>query len=256
MRRNKKIHNRVIVGLLLENRSAINTYKFKFNEYLGDPVNIVRIYNEKMIDELMVVDKSAFINGIDFDLLGDIARTARFPLSYCGNIKSLDDAKMVVKLGFEKIFLNSTYSHALANEISRFLGSSCLGLCIDIKKTIFGSYRHYYCRDDSIKNFNLIEYVQSSILNGVGEVCVRYVDRDGASLGYDTSHLAELSSAASCPVIIAGGARGLDDFKSVMTHGASACMASTLFSFYGPEKGVLPNYPSFNLLEEELNSES
>lgn len=255
MRRFNSIHSRIIVGLLLENNSAINTCRFKYNDYLGDPVNIVRIYNEKMVDELMVVDKSAAQNGINFELLADIAATARFPLAYCGNIRTLQDARMVVKLGFEKVFLNSTYTPELAVEISGVLGSSCLGLCVDIKKSLFGSYGRFHHRDGKIEKVSIIDFVLSAVQVGVGEFCLRYVDRDGDSNGYDTSHLAELSSRVPCPTIIAGGARDLNDFKSALANGASACMASTMFSFYGQEKGILPNYPKFDLLEEVLNSD-
>ena len=104
-----KIHPRVIVNLLIDGTSAINTINFQYDEYLGDPVNLVKIFNAKEVDEMIIASKSSSKDGIDFDLLGDIASNARFPISYVGGIESLEDASRIIQLGYEKISLCSMF---------------------------------------------------------------------------------------------------------------------------------------------------
>ena len=140
----KKIHPRVIVNILIENSSAINTVKYKFDQYLGDPINLVRIFNDKEVDEIIISSKTASKKGIDLELLNDIASNARFPISYVGGIKSIDNAAEIIKLGYEKISLCSSYRPSLLKEISDRFGSSSVSVSIDLKKDFFGNYKKQF----------------------------------------------------------------------------------------------------------------
>lgn len=249
MKRNKKIHDRVIVALLVEDGACVNHQSFKFHEYLGDVVNLVKIFCEKNVDELMIADRSAYEQGINYKLLERISSVCTVPLSYCGSIKSLSDATNVTQLGFEKVFLNNTFNPELALEISQTIGKSSLGRIIDYNRNVFGKYKQLLYSNDKLVNLEIDKVVEEIQRGEVGELILRNAKHDGLYKGFDLSLFNLLHQRLSIPLLLAGGASTLADIGTAYNNDASGCVVSSLFTFYGAEKGILPNYPTFEELE-------
>ncbi|RLT87603.1 MULTISPECIES: HisA/HisF-related TIM barrel protein [unclassified Ketobacter] len=251
-KRNQHIHPRVIVFLLLDGSGAINTIKFKYDQYIGDPINLVRIFNHKEADEMVITSKTASKVGIDFKVLGDIAASARFPLSYCGGVSSLEDASRIIQLGYEKVSLNSTYSPQLTTRIAKEFGTSCVSVSIDVKKSLIGSYRRFQHTTEKTQTLNIKEFAIEAESAGAGELIINMVDKDGTYSGYDIDFVRDLTDHIGIPIVICGGARNLVDMKKASDAGCSAFGASSMFVFFGAERGVLPTYPSFDELQQAL----
>ena len=248
---------RVIPVLLLRGEGLVKTTKFKDPKYIGDPINSVRIFNEKEVDELVFLDIGATreCRGPNFDLLHDIASEAFMPMAYGGGITSLDQVKRIFSLGFEKVVINTaTYSDPrLINEAVAIYGSQSIVACVDLRRTLLGRYELLSHCGNAKQSIDLLEHVKFLEDNGVGEIIVNSVDRDGTYSGYDIKLLKAVSSAVNVPVVASGGARGVSDFvDAVYSGGASAVAAGSLFVFVGPHKAVLINYPKREELEKLL----
>lgn len=250
-KRSSKIHPRVIVNLLIDGASAINTINFQYDEYLGDPVNLVKIFNAKEVDEMIIASKSSSKDGIDYDLLGDIASNARFPISYVGGIETLQDASRIIQLGYEKISLCSSYSPQLLNEIASNLGSSAVSVSIDLKKQASGNYVQFKNKFNKTFPINLEDRFKEIEKNGGGEIILNYIDKDGSYSDYDLTH-SNMLKKISIPVVINHGANSVNSMKNAYIHGYSAFSACSIFVFYGAEKGVLPSFPEFQVLQSSL----
>ena len=248
-----KVHPRVIVNLLLENSSAVNTVKYKFDQYLGDPLNLVKIFNDKEVDEMIISSKTASKNGINFELLNDIASNSRFPLSYVGGIKTIDDAKKIIRLGYEKISLCSTYSPSLLQQIAGEFGSSAISVSIDLKKDFFGNYKRYNNYLNKYEPINIEKFCKDINENGAGELILNYIDRDGTYLGYDMTHIHAIKDNINIPVIINNGCAGIESMTDAKNSGFDAFSATSIFVFYGEEKGILPSFIDFKILQEKLS---
>lgn len=248
---------RVIPVLLLRGKGLYKTVKFKDPTYVGDPLNSVRIFNEKEVDELAFLDISAGPagRGPDFDLLRDIAGEAFMPMAYGGGISSMEQVRRIFSLGFEKVILNTVaYSDpdVVREAVATFGAQSVVG-CVDVRRTFLGKYELFTHSGTRKQRATLEEHLQALRAMGVGEVLVNAIDRDGTQSGYDIKLVKLVSSAVTCPVIACGGASGIEDFvTAVQEGGASAVAAGSLFVFVGPHRAVLINYPDRRVLEAKL----
>lgn len=240
---------RVIPVLLLRGKGLVKTVKFKDPKYIGDPINSVRIFNEKEVDELVFLDITATPEGRgpDFELLAEIAGEAFMPMAYGGGITTLEQVQRIFALGFEKVIVN-TAAHTLPGLIRdavAIYGSQSIVGCVDVRRTLLGRYELSSHAGKTKQSVGLKEHVQALEQLGVGEIIVNAVDRDGTQSGYDLKLIREVSSAVSVPVVACGGASGIDDFvAAVHEGGASAVAAGSLFVFVGPHRAVLINYPA------------
>jgi cyclase len=248
---------RVIPVLLLCGKGLVKTVKFKDPRYIGDPINSVRIFNEKEVDELVFLDITATPEGRgpDFALLADIAGEAFMPMAYGGGITTLEQVQRVFALGFEKVIINTAAyaSPGLIRDAVAIYGSQSIVGCVDVRRTLLGRYELSSHAGKTKQSVGLKEHVQAVEQLGVGEIIVNAVDRDGTQSGYDLKLIREVSSAVSVPVVACGGASGIDDFvAAVHEGGASAVAAGSLFVFVGPHRAVLINYPARADLAQRL----
>ena len=245
------IRPRIIPTLLLSNGDLVKTKKFSNPQYLGDPLNAIRIFNEKGVDELCVLDITASKEGKDpdFQLLENMASEAFMPLSYGGGIKNVDQIKRLFRSGFEKVVINTEAINnlKLITDATNYFGSQSVVCAIDYRKTFFGTNCYIEDGKKKVKITPLdiaVKYEQA----GAGELLLYSIDRDGMRTGYDLNMIQMISNAVQIPVIACGGARSIDDLKNALDSGADAVAAGSLFVFFGERQAVLINFPS----EEEF----
>jgi imidazole glycerol-phosphate synthase subunit HisF len=240
---------RIIPVLLLENNRLVKTVNFKDPKYIGDPINTVRIFNEKEVDELIIlnIDNNKNPNDqLNYQLISQLAAESCMPLCYGGGIKNIDQVKKLISLGVEKV---SICTHAVENysfleSVIKIVGSQSLVVTIDVKKKD-GLYKVATDRGQKIHSIDFMNYLNILENIGVGEVMINLIDRDGLMNGYDIK-LAELvSSNLSLPCTFLGGASSLDNVMHLFKKcGIVGAAAGSLFVYKGPYKAVLINYPS------------
>lgn len=244
-----ELYNRVIPCLLLQDGGLVKTARFNRPRYVGDPINAVRIFNDKYVDELIFLDITASRTGAepDYDLIARIAGECFMPLCYGGGIRTLDQARRIVAAGVEKISVNSMAidQPQLLTQLSRELGASSVVAAIDVKRDWRGRYRVYHPGRRRCTSLDPVEHARAMVAAGAGEIFVNNVDRDGQYSGFDTTLLGAISGAVGVPVIACGGASSLEDMRAAIDAGASAAAAGSLFVFYGPHRAVLINYPDY-----------
>jgi cyclase len=246
---------RVIPTLLLKNNGLVKTIRFKNPKYVGDPINAVKIFNDKEVDELALIDIEAtkLNKKPNFDLLSKICREAFMPLSYGGGIKTIEDAKKLLSLGFEKIIINTALlkDNNFIIKIADICGSQSIVASIDVKKNMFGrNFVYMHSKRKNLK-WDPIDLAKKAEELGAGEILINSVDREGTMAGYDLKLISRISKAVSIPTIAVGGAGNLMDFvKAVEIGGASAVSAGSLFVFHGPHRAVLITYPEKKQLKE------
>ena len=243
---------RIIPVLLIDDRDLIKTINFKKPTYLGDPVNALKIFNRKGIDEMAVLDISASKKGIepDFELLTDMASEAFMPLSYGGGIKTLDQVRKLLAIGYEKVVLNTSLveDEQLVKDAVALAGSQSVVASIDAK-LIKGEYKCVICDGTRIIDMTPVELAKHAEALGVGEIFLNSIDRDGVMTGYDIELVNAVVDAVSIPVTACGGAGGIADLKDVIDNGhAHAAAGGSMFVYYGRLKAVLITAPT----EEEL----
>lgn len=243
---------RIIPVLLVDDRDLIKTIRFDKRTYLGDPVNAVKIFNRKGIDELAVLDIGATINNKepDFELLRDIASEAFMPLSCGGGITSLEQIRELLAIGYEKVVINSSLvtRPELLKSAAALFGSQSIVASIDAIK----NNQQYRCAIKSGKeliDMSPVELAKKAEDLGAGEIIINSVDKDGTMEGYDIELVNAVVDSVSIPVTAIGGAGGISDLKKVLQDGhAHAAAAGSMFVFYGRLKAVLITAPS----EKEL----
>lgn len=243
---------RIIPVLLYDDRDLIKTIKFKDRTYLGDPVNAVKIFNRKKIDELSVLDIGATKNHRepDFELLKDIASEAFMPLSCGGGITSVEQMHELLAIGYEKVVINSAFvtNPELIKNAANLFGSQSIVVSIDAK-LINGKYKCAILDGIEIVDKTPIELAQQAEALGAGEIIINSVDRDGMMHGYDIALVRRVVDAVKVPVVAIGGAGGIHDLKMVLDEGhAHAAAGGSMFVYYGKLKAVLITYP----IEDEL----
>jgi cyclase len=249
-----KILPRIIPVLLLRSRgSLVKTVQFKNPVYVGDPLNAVKIFNEKEVDELIVLDISATRENRppDFEYIGQIATECFMPVAYGGGISTPDECKKVIACGVEKVCLNhfALEKPALLNEAAKQLGNSSVVVTMDVRKDFLGRRKVFAHHNARPRFADPVQYARWLQDNGAGEILLQSVDRDGMMQGYDLDLIREVSSSVSIPVIACGGAGILRHFSDALQAGASALAAGSRFVFMGKHRAVLINY----LSQEEIS---
>ena len=239
---------RVIPSLLLDNDSLYKTLKFKNPKYIGDPINAVKIFNTKEVDELILLDFTASIEkrSPNFKNIKEIVSEAFMPIGYGGGISSINDIDKLFKIGIEKIIINtSSYENQnILLEAIKIYGSQSIVISLDYKRDFFGNY-NIYTRSGTVKQKdNILKAALKFQSLGVGELILNSIDRDGIMKGYDYDNLTKVCNELSIPVIASGGAGSIDDLRKAVDCGASAVAAGSLFVFQGIHRAVLLSYIS------------
>ena len=232
--------------------------RFADAKYVGDPMNAVKIFNEKEVDELVVLDIDASKRGAEpnYDLIANIASECFMPVCYGGGVNSVEQALRIIQLGIEKIAVNSAAisNPGLIAELSNALGSQSVVAGIDVKSDWLGRHRVYNASSCKLTERAPETYAAELTQAGAGEIFLNSVDRDGAQQGYDLKLIEKVTKAVSVPVIACGGAGQTADFVSAVGAGASAVAAGSLFVFQGRHRAVLISYPPYKELERLLGT--
>jgi cyclase len=242
------IISRVIPCLLLRNNGLVKTVKFKNSTYIGDPINAVKIFNEKEVDELIFLDIDASTEKKEppFNLLKNIASECFMPLCYGGGISNIDQISQILKCGVEKVAINS---YAVKNpefikKAAEVFGSSTIVVAIDVKKNILGKYQIYINGGKENSGKDPFEFARIAEQLGAGELFLNSIDRDGTMTGYDIELLNKLSHSVKVPVIACGGAGNINHMREAIQNGAAAVSAGSFFVFQGKRRAVLISYPT------------
>jgi len=248
---------RVIPVLMLHQGGLYKSVNFKKHRYVGDPINAVRIFNDKEVDEMIIVDIDASREnrGPNMNLLSEIAGEAFMPMGYGGGLSNIEQVKQLLYEGYEKAIFNYAAIHdlSLIEETARLFGSSSTVVSIDVAKNWLGQYKVYEQNGKKAINASLTDYVKRVVDAGAGEIFISSIDKDGTFGGYDIPLIKQVSSSVKIPVIANGGAATVNDFKiAIEEGGASAVAAGSMFVFKMPHKAVLITYPDAESLSSIL----
>ena len=252
------LQTRVIPCLLLSEGRLVKTVKFKKPDYVGDPINAIRIYNEMEVDEIVVLDIDATKNKEKppFQLISEVASECFMPMCYGGAVRDLEDIRTIFGLGIEKVAINS-YAFEDPDFIRRAadrFGSQSIVASIDVKRGLFGGYTVYTRGGSKSTSSDPISYAKKLEELGAGEMFLTSIDRDGTWSGYDLDLIKRVTDAVNVPVIASGGAGCVEDFvKAVKEAGASAVAAGSMVVYQGKDLGVLVNFPKRHILEQALS---
>jgi len=251
---------RVIPVLLLRKNGLYKTRKFKDPRYVGDPINAVRIFNEKEVDELIFLDIEASKAAAAPSLraIADMTRECFMPLCYGGGLSSLADIEKILRLGVEKVAINTAlfYQPEFVREAVKEFGGSTIVASIDYKKSMWGKNTVFVKGGSTSTKRELREYVKAVEDIGVGEVLLNSIERDGTNAGYDIGTLTEISQVLGVPLVACGGAGSMEDIKLAIDQGkASAAAAGAFFVFVGKHRAVLINYPSQDEIRKTIGSD-
>jgi cyclase len=240
---------RIIPSLLLHDNGLVKTVKFKSPKYVGDPINAVRIFNEKEVDELAFFDIDATVlnKEPDYILIEKLANQSRMPLCYGGGVKTVEQAQKIFGLGIEKIALSSVViqNPQLVTHIADRVGSQSVIVVLDIKKNLLSGYEIYTHNGKKSTGINPIKFAKELEKLGVGEIIINSIDQDGVMKGYDLNLIDKIAETISIPLTVLGGAGSMSDIEKVIEkHGVIGVAAGSLFVFKGPYKAVLINYPT------------
>lgn len=249
---------RIIPCLLLRDNGLVKTIKFKKSTYIGDPINAVKIFNEKEVDELVFLDIDATNDkkAPPYELIQDIATECFMPFCYGGGITSVDQIRQIIASGAEKVAINTAAfkNPALIQEAAKIFGSSTIVVSVDYKKNLFGKQQVYISGGKKSTGKHPVEYAKEMEQLGAGELFLNSIENDGVMNGYDIEMLRSVTDAVSIPVIACGGAGGNEHFKQAFQEGnASAVAAGSVFVYQGKKRGVLISYPSSQEIKEIIN---
>jgi cyclase len=243
---------RIIPCLLVHQKGLVKTVKFNEGKYVGDPINAVRIFNEKEVDELMVLDIDATVDNKepDFNMIKNLAMECRMPFCYGGGVKTVEHVKKIINLGAEKVAISAEAirNPSIISEMSKTVGGQSVVIVLDIKKSgFFGKYELYTHNGKKSTGKSPFEFAKLVEENGAGEIIVNSIDNDGVMKGYDMNLIDKIRQSVSLPITVLGGAGSLDDIKAVINkHNIIGLAAGSLFVFKGIYKAVLISYPSFD----------
>ncbi len=240
---------RIIPCLLVRKKGLVKTTHFREEKYVGDPINAVRIFNEKEADELVVLDIDATVKGTgpDMKMIQFWAKECRMPLCYGGGVKTVEQAKAIIGLGVEKVALSSAAieNPALVTSIADEVGSQSVVVVLDVKRTRSGDYEIWTHNATRNTGNSPVEFSRQLQSLGVGEIVVNSIDRDGEMKGYDLEIAARVREAVTTPMSVLGGAGSLEDISALIRRfGVIGAAAGSLFVFKGPYRAVLINYPN------------
>lgn len=243
------MRHRIIPTLLLNNGGLYKTRKFKDPIYIGDPVNTLKIFNTKEVDEIVLLDigLSRSKKQPNLDLLSNLASECFMPLSYGGGIDNIAVVKNILSIGIEKVIINSAAYRLpeFITSLSDKFGSSTIVGSIDVRTSIFGGKRVYIDGGTKKIPYSPVDWAIELERRGVGELLINSIDKDGMQSGYDSELIAQVSKSVSVPVIASGGAGSIKDIHDVVKlAGASAAAAGSIFVFQGKHRAVLIKYPT------------
>ncbi|MGB6056000.1 MAG: AglZ/HisF2 family acetamidino modification protein [Burkholderiaceae bacterium] len=244
------LRSRIIPCLLVKDGGLVKSVKFKDYKYVGDPLNAVKIFNEKEVDEIVVldIDATAQRREPNYRLIENLARECRMPLCYGGGIKTVEQAKKIFALGVEKIALSSAAiaNIEIVNDLATQVGSQSVAVILDVKKRSLGrGYEIYVNNAQSGTGLTPVEFCQKLQAHGVGEIVLNSIDRDGTMEGYDLDLIKAVHGAIKVPLTVLGGAGSLSDIKDMIRQfGIIGVAAGSIFVFKGPYKAVLISYPT------------
>lgn len=244
------LHPRIIPCLLVKNKGLVKTRQFKDPKYVGDPINAVKIFNEKAVDELIVldIDASAENKEPDYRMIGNLAAECRMPLCYGGGIKTVEQARRIFALGVEKVAISAAAVDA-PETVSRFaeqFGSQSVVVVLDVKiDPMNGKYEVWTYNGSRSTGKCPAEFARELEKLGAGEIVLNSIDNDGMMKGYDLALVRKVREAISLQMTVLGGAGSLKDIRELIsTFGIVGAAAASLFIFKGIYRAVLINYPS------------
>lgn len=246
------LRSRIIPCLLVHKKGLVKTVKFKEPKYVGDPINAVKIFNEKEVDELMVLDIDATKEKREpnFEMIKNLADECRMPFCYGGGITSVEQARKIISLGAEKVALsNSALNNVnLCKDIGSIIGNQSVVVVIDVKKKMFfNSYDIYTHNGTRKSHWKLNDFIEKLEEIGIGEIVINSIDSDGVMKGYDLTLIELIRQKCSMPITVLGGAKTLQDIKNLISkYKIIGAAAGSLFVFKGKYKAVLINYPNRN----------
>ena len=248
------LKHRVIPLLSLDNYKLVKTLRFKNPQYIGDPINAIHIFNEKEVDEIIIIDITASKKNREpnFDLIEEIAGECYMPLTYGGGIRSVEDVDRILSIGVEKVSLQSSIikNPNFINDLAKRFGSQSIVVSVDVKKNWLGKLKYFVAVKESTLELDLIDLIKDLVNAGAGEVLLNAVDKDGTLSGPDLEMIKQVSNSIEVPIIACGGISSLEDIKAAVEVGASAVAAGSFFVYYGPHRAVLISYPKYHELEQ------
>ncbi|MCU7548490.1 AglZ/HisF2 family acetamidino modification protein [Chitinophagaceae bacterium LB-8] len=243
------LRSRITPCLLVHKKGLVKTVGFKDPKYVGDPINAVKIFNEKEVDELIVLDIDASVEGRgpDFNLIKNLAVECRMPFCYGGGVSAVEEAKKIISLGAEKVALSSAVfkDFDLIKRIGDAVGIQSVVVVLDVKKKSFlGGYEIYIHNGKKATGIKVKDFVEKLDKIGVGEIVINSIDRDGKMEGYDFTLIDIVRNATEVPITILGGAGNVEDIRKVISkYRIIGVAAGSLFVFKGKYRAVLINYP-------------
>lgn len=239
---------RIIPCLLIKDKGLVKTVQFKDPKYVGDPINAVKIFNEKEVDEIMIIDIDATKDGRepDYKLIEDLAAECRMPFCYGGGVKTVEQAQRIFSLGVEKVAISSeaVLNPGLLNEIGQRVGAQSIVVVLDVKKNKSGKYEIFTHNGTKNTGKDPVAFAIEVEKLGAGEIVVNSIDQDGVMKGYDWDIIDQIRNAVNIPMTVLGGAGNLTDIgKLIKKYGVIGAAAGSLFVFKGVFKAVLINYP-------------
>jgi cyclase len=244
--------------LLLKDGALVKTVQFKNPGYIGDPVNAVRIFNEKEVDELIFLDVDATIKNREppYKVLAEIASECFMPVTYGGGVRDIEAIRRILGLGIEKIAINSRAvedPEFLQAATERF-GSSTIVVSMDVRRKAADRYEVYVHGGRKATGLEPAQYARTVERMGAGEILLTSIDRDGTQAGYDIELIKSVTGAVGVPVIACGGAGKIEDLAAaVKLGGASACAAGSMVVYFGRNRAVLISFPERRKLEDILS---
>ena len=245
--------------LLISDSLLVKPRKFKNQSYIGDPLNAIKIFNDKEVDELILVDINATVLHQEpkYDLIKTVAQSCFMPLCYGGGINKLEQATEIFNSGVEKISINAgIYSHpGLVSQIAKIYGSQSVVASIDVKKNIWKKDTAYINNGTVAINEDILSYVKRIENEGAGEILLTSIEREGTWTGYDLDLIHKISGIVNIPVIANGGAGSIEDFRKAYHAGASAIAAGSMFVYIKKDMGVLISFPNKKDLDSIFKGE-
>ena len=252
------LRTRIIPVLLLKDGGLVKGKQFKNHKYVGDPINAVKIFNEKEVDEVFFLDLSITQEGRkpDYALIADIANEAFMPFGYGGGIQTVSQIERLFSIGVEKAIINTAafLDSKMIKEAVTVAGSQSIVVSIDVKKSLLNGYEVYVQNGKVKTKLDPVTYAKKMEDYGVGEIMVNSIDREGTGKGYDLELLEMVTKAVNIPVVGLGGAGCLQDLADAKNQtNVSGLAAGDLFIFHGKHKAVLITYPKYSELEKLFN---
>ena len=257
------LNPRIIPNLLIHNKGLVKTNNFKNPKYVGDPINAVKIFNEKSVDELIVTDIDATVNNIEpnYSMIEKLAMECRMPLCYGGGITNAKQAKKIFSLGVEKIAISSAAikNPTIITQLAESVGSQSVVIVMDIRKKFLGNNYELVTHNGTKKTgISPVKFVEEIKELGVGEIVINSIDRDGTMEGYDYQLIDKIRNLTTLPMTILGGAGSLEDIGDLISrYKIIGSGAGSIFVFKGKYRAVLINYPNdkekMDLIKKYMN---